>query len=349
MLPMAEACAPASTAAGSSDSSTRSQHDGEQLRNLRCLVPAGAGTANPTIIRDYARWLANYRLLFSSLSEPLCCTSFALLAVRSSSIKISVQGQIRPTRHLVNLHVSQPLPGEGGSGCENHEKPRNDRRSSGVAAAKPDWAESGRSLTCHARPRSLRPFISREAAAAYVCVSPNTFDEMMKDGRMPRPKVLGLRRHAWDVRSLDDAIDRLPTEGDDAPRRQHRPDDFETHAEALQPCRAGNTRGGVERWLGFRPAAKGHSALAGEDEDLVRAPVSALDMEGVQKFSCRLTHRHDAESRPWFARRLRNDRPLITRSAAMSVREASGLNLQAPVSYVLARSNRRFGRCILNG
>ena len=87
MLPMAEACAPASTAAGSSDSSTRSQHDGEQLRNLRCLVPAGAGTANPTIIRDYARWLANYRLLFST--EPLCCTSFALLAVRSSSIKIS--------------------------------------------------------------------------------------------------------------------------------------------------------------------------------------------------------------------------------------------------------------------
>jgi hypothetical protein len=39
----------------------------------------------------------------------------------------------------------------------------------------------------------------------------------MKDGRMPRPKILGLRRHAWDVRSLDDAIDRLPTEGDDAP------------------------------------------------------------------------------------------------------------------------------------
>ena len=69
-----------------------------------------------------------------------------------------------------------------------------------------------------ALPPSVPPrLVSREVAAAYVCVSPNTFDEMMKDGRMPRPKVLGLRRHAWDVRSLDDAIDRLPTEGDDAP------------------------------------------------------------------------------------------------------------------------------------
>jgi predicted DNA-binding transcriptional regulator AlpA len=68
-----------------------------------------------------------------------------------------------------------------------------------------------------ALPPTLPPrLISRESAAAYVCVSPNTFDEMVKDGRMPRPKVLGLRRHAWDVRSLDDAIDRLPVEGDDA-------------------------------------------------------------------------------------------------------------------------------------
>jgi predicted DNA-binding transcriptional regulator AlpA len=67
-----------------------------------------------------------------------------------------------------------------------------------------------------ALPPTLAPrLISREAAAAYVCVSPNTFDGMVKDKRMPRPKRLGLRRHAWDFRSLDDAIDRLPTESDD--------------------------------------------------------------------------------------------------------------------------------------
>jgi predicted DNA-binding transcriptional regulator AlpA len=68
-----------------------------------------------------------------------------------------------------------------------------------------------------ALPPTLPPrLITREAAAAYVCVSPNTFDEMVSDGRMPRPRVLGQRRHAWDVRELDAAIDRLPVQGDDA-------------------------------------------------------------------------------------------------------------------------------------
>ena len=68
-----------------------------------------------------------------------------------------------------------------------------------------------------ALPPSLAPrLIGRAAGAAYVCVSPNTFDEMVKDGRMPRPKLLGNRRRAWDLRALDLAIDRLPVEGDDA-------------------------------------------------------------------------------------------------------------------------------------
>lgn len=47
-------------------------------------------------------------------------------------------------------------------------------------------------------------------------MSPNTFDEMVESGRMPRPKVLGGRRRAWDVRGLDAAIDRLPIDGNDA-------------------------------------------------------------------------------------------------------------------------------------
>ena len=71
-----------------------------------------------------------------------------------------------------------------------------------------------------ALPPTLAPrLISREAAAAYVCVSPNTFDQMIDNGRMPRPKRLGERRIAWDVRELDAAVDRLPAEtagpGDD--------------------------------------------------------------------------------------------------------------------------------------
>jgi predicted DNA-binding transcriptional regulator AlpA len=67
-----------------------------------------------------------------------------------------------------------------------------------------------------ALPPTLAPrLISREAAAAYDCVSPNTFDDMVGDGRMPRPRVLSPKRRAWDVRALDAAIDRLPVQGDD--------------------------------------------------------------------------------------------------------------------------------------
>jgi predicted DNA-binding transcriptional regulator AlpA len=52
-----------------------------------------------------------------------------------------------------------------------------------------------------ALPPTLGPrLISREAAAAYICVSPNTFDGMVREGRMPRPRLLGERRRAWDVR-----------------------------------------------------------------------------------------------------------------------------------------------------
>jgi predicted DNA-binding transcriptional regulator AlpA len=68
-----------------------------------------------------------------------------------------------------------------------------------------------------ALPPTLAPrLINREAAAAYVCVSPNTFDEMVKVGRMPRPKRLNGKRIAWDVRALDVAVDQLPAETADA-------------------------------------------------------------------------------------------------------------------------------------
>jgi predicted DNA-binding transcriptional regulator AlpA len=65
-----------------------------------------------------------------------------------------------------------------------------------------------------ALPPSLAPrLINRDAAAAYVNLSPNTFDEMVKAGRMPKPKQLTGRRMAWDVRALDAAVDHLPTAG----------------------------------------------------------------------------------------------------------------------------------------
>ena len=55
-----------------------------------------------------------------------------------------------------------------------------------------------------ALPPTLAPrLVNRDAAAAYVAVSPTTFDEMVEDGRMPQPKLLGGRRRAWDVHALN--------------------------------------------------------------------------------------------------------------------------------------------------
>ena len=39
---------------------------------------------------------------------------------------------------------------------------------------------------------------------------------MVKTGQMPRARLLGERRRAWDVRQLDIAIDELPSDGDNA-------------------------------------------------------------------------------------------------------------------------------------
>jgi hypothetical protein len=42
------------------------------------------------------------------------------------------------------------------------------------------------------------------------------FDEMVRNGKMPRPKLLGVRLSAWDVRTLDMAVDNLPVDGPSA-------------------------------------------------------------------------------------------------------------------------------------
>lgn len=65
-----------------------------------------------------------------------------------------------------------------------------------------------------ALPPTLPPrLISREAAAAYLSMAPGTFDKMVQEGRMPRAKRLSEGRVAWDVRSLDEAVDLLATDG----------------------------------------------------------------------------------------------------------------------------------------
>jgi predicted DNA-binding transcriptional regulator AlpA len=61
-------------------------------------------------------------------------------------------------------------------------------------------------------PASLPPrLLPRIGAAAYVCVSPCLFDEMVEAGRMPAPRKLSQRRIAWDVAELNAAVDALPS------------------------------------------------------------------------------------------------------------------------------------------
>jgi predicted DNA-binding transcriptional regulator AlpA len=67
-------------------------------------------------------------------------------------------------------------------------------------------------------PPSLPPRgLSRVQAAAYVGVSPTLFDEMVADGRMPKPVRINART-VWDRVKLDEAFAALSDDdrsGDD--------------------------------------------------------------------------------------------------------------------------------------
>jgi hypothetical protein len=61
-------------------------------------------------------------------------------------------------------------------------------------------------------PPSLPPRgLSRLQAAEYIGVGSTKFDEMVKDGRMPKPKCID-GRTVWDRVLLDDAFDALGEE-----------------------------------------------------------------------------------------------------------------------------------------
>ncbi len=68
-----------------------------------------------------------------------------------------------------------------------------------------------------ALPPTLPPrLVGRAAAAAYLSISPTTFDLLVEEGTMPPAKLLGARRKAWDIKALDVAIDQLPDDGEQA-------------------------------------------------------------------------------------------------------------------------------------
>ena len=53
--------------------------------------------------------------------------------------------------------------------------------------------------------------LARSEAAEYVGVSPTTFDVMVADGRMPRPKTIGARR-VWARFEIERAFAELPAD-----------------------------------------------------------------------------------------------------------------------------------------
>jgi predicted DNA-binding transcriptional regulator AlpA len=54
--------------------------------------------------------------------------------------------------------------------------------------------------------------MSRDESARYIGVGPTLFDELVRDGRMPKPKRINSRRVLWDRLRLDAAFSDLPEE-----------------------------------------------------------------------------------------------------------------------------------------
>ena len=53
--------------------------------------------------------------------------------------------------------------------------------------------------------------LSRSCAGEYVCCSPRKFDQMILDGLMPAPRLIGTKK-IWDRVELDEAFEELPRE-----------------------------------------------------------------------------------------------------------------------------------------
>jgi len=61
-------------------------------------------------------------------------------------------------------------------------------------------------------PSPTRRGLSRIEAADYVGIGETKFDEMVRDGRMPKPKRIDGRK-IWDVWALNTSFEALPSDG----------------------------------------------------------------------------------------------------------------------------------------
>ena len=68
----------------------------------------------------------------------------------------------------------------------------------------------GKTNTSAQKPALPRRGLSRVEAAQYIGVGASTFDNMVKEGGMPKPVRIGSRT-VWDIHALDTAFDGLVT------------------------------------------------------------------------------------------------------------------------------------------
>jgi predicted DNA-binding transcriptional regulator AlpA len=73
--------------------------------------------------------------------------------------------------------------------------------------------------------------LARAEAAAYVGIGATKFDQLVADGRMPRPRRIDGRK-VWDRAELDAAFDDLPRDGQGGPGDYDDDDDNEWLAGA---------------------------------------------------------------------------------------------------------------------
>ncbi|WP_108459151.1 hypothetical protein [Devosia naphthalenivorans] len=60
---------------------------------------------------------------------------------------------------------------------------------------------------------AIRRGLSEAEAAIYIGLGASKFSQLVRDGRMPKPRVIDNRR-IWDVDDIDAAFKALPIEGE---------------------------------------------------------------------------------------------------------------------------------------
>lgn len=65
--------------------------------------------------------------------------------------------------------------------------------------------------SAHRRMHAPRRGLRREEAAEFFTLSPAKFDELVKEGKLPKPIRIGTRK-IWDLRTLDLFFDNLSSD-----------------------------------------------------------------------------------------------------------------------------------------